>query len=189
MVLPAIPFQTRVVPQRVLVDRDGRLLQAAEPEDDMAAVEVAVDPAAAAQRRVRRAFWDRFIREARFDHPDQPPPRHGGDNWVRIDLPPPGWITAYRSGDRAGVFVRLAGEGAAEAYDNLLAERAALEAEIGQALRFGPTVGKPGVFEVEATHVVNPAEGAVEDAQRAWLLDTANRFVTALRPRLAARTA
>jgi hypothetical protein len=40
------------------------------------------DPGAAgsASRDQNKAFWNRLINEVRFDHPDQMPPRHGGNN-------------------------------------------------------------------------------------------------------------
>ena len=61
-------------------------------------MESVVDPNLTSRRAENCAFWQRFIDGAHFDHPDQPAPRHGGDNWVSTFLPGPiGWLTAFRS--------------------------------------------------------------------------------------------
>jgi hypothetical protein len=90
LVVPLVPFRTEVVRQRVIVDQRGAPLQLEEPVDDSAdgaTPRRTADPAAADRRIQDRAFWQRFIDGVRFDHPDQTAPRHGGHNWVKIDMP------------------------------------------------------------------------------------------------------
>ena len=48
------------------------------------------------KRERNRAFWNCFIQEIQFDHPDQAPPTHRGDNWCRIKLfRPIRWLSAW----------------------------------------------------------------------------------------------
>src|SRR5207244_1450795 len=99
--------------------------------------EVAVNSENAQQRARNREFWDRFIDQARFDHPDQSPPRHGGNNWAKVALPPPAtWMAAFRSKERTGLFLTLSGEDGQVAFDCLEADSASLEKEIDPQLRF-----------------------------------------------------
>ncbi|MES0022088.1 MULTISPECIES: hypothetical protein [unclassified Mesorhizobium] len=102
VVLPIVPLRTKVLQQRVLVDGGGVPLQletqeigASEASETMESV---VDPESGSRRSVNRAFWQRFKDHVQFDHSDQLPARHSGDNWVRIPLSKPlGWITGFRS--------------------------------------------------------------------------------------------
>jgi hypothetical protein len=148
------------------------------------------DSTSNATRLANRAFWDAFISSVRFDHPDQPPPRHGGNNYVRIELTGPvTGLVAYRTADRtAGFMLKFVGEEGREVLQRLLDDQAALEAEIGEALIF-----EVGVLPGEINRVVGaitlawepPAEAVENDHMQAeWLRATANKFVNALRPRL-----
>jgi hypothetical protein len=71
-ILPSIPFREEVVARQVIVDQSGRALQVSEPQEINEEVEAIVNPAAAERRSVNRQFWDTFIDQARFTHPDQP---------------------------------------------------------------------------------------------------------------------
>jgi hypothetical protein len=100
VVLPFVPYRTTVVEQRVLVGAEGRPLtleESTEEDDDAAAI---ADPGSKAKLAANRAFWDRLIGSIRFAHPDQPAPRHGGNNWVKVALPEPCALTLYRTGGR-----------------------------------------------------------------------------------------
>lgn len=181
VVVPHVPFRTEVVRQRVLVDQSGAPV-ATEDEDAQEMEEAVADPGRAAARARNRAFWDRFIAAARFDHPEQAPPRHAGDNWVRMRLPSPAKsLNAYRYRTRIGVFVawepgdparRLEGE-----MDSIRRETG-LE-DLQYRLRADASLGHTISVETDAA-----ALGG-EDAQIAWAADAANRIVNALRPRLA----
>jgi hypothetical protein len=184
VVLPSIPFRDEVVTRQVIVDQDGHALKLSEPQETQEEVERTVNPAAAERRSVNRQFWESLIQQAKFTHPDQPPPRHGGDNCVHMKLPPPGRMTAYRSSDgTAGVWVTLEGPGAAAAYEGLLAERGVINEEIAQTLEFGPG-DKPGTFQIIARRRYDADSADADNDLRRWLIDTADRFVTAFRPRL-----
>jgi hypothetical protein len=164
---------------------------ATSPSEGTPAAHAERDSASNATRLANRAFWDAFISSVRFDHPDQPLPRHGGNNYVRIELPGPvTGLVAYRTADgTAGFMLKFVGEESRELLLRLLDDQAALEAEIGEALTF-----EVGVLPVESNRVVGeitlawkpPAATAGNDhLQAEWLRATANKLVNALRPRLA----
>jgi hypothetical protein len=171
-------MRTEVIRHRIIVDAGGSPVLVEDASDSAAEGSYAPD------REANRAFWQRFIDTVRFDHPDQPPPRHGGNNWVRIPLPPPArWLTAFRYGDELGFF--LAWEKDSTLYNDLAREADALRQETGLPdLRFHQ-MNRP---DLEDAIGINRAVASLDgpDGQIAWLADTANRLVAALRPRLAA---
>lgn len=192
VVVPAVPFRTEVIQQRVLVSAasgvplqiETALTPSANTEHAMESV---VDPDQVDRRAKNRAFWQRFMDEVQFDHPDQPPPRHGGDNWVKTALPDPvGWLTAFRStGSRAevGVFMTFRDkDGEREIFETLAADLEPLRSESGLDLvtrmrSSSPFWAEIGAFRARSTFVD-------DDAQLEWLCATANRLVSAMRPRL-----
>lgn len=193
LVVPSVPLRTEVITQRVLMTASGQPLVVEEPTQTSGSIsgrgselERTADPAAASLRADNRAFWQRFIDSVRFDHPDQLPPRHGGNNWVQLDVPgAPSGITVYRSGDpvrELGIFLRLRGEDGRRVYDDLAGSLAELSAESGLAITASIEKAEPfaGTFGAYRTTDV-PGD---EDAQLRWLIDTANRFTNAVRLRL-----
>ncbi len=141
------------------------------------------------QRVANRAFWQRFIDDVGFDDPQQPKPRHGGNNWVRTDMPIPGtWLTIYRfegTGSlEIGLFLRLSGEKLRPIYQRLLGEEAQLRQELGD-LDLKLVTHKDGDAVVSVTHNVDVASPDSQDEQLVWLRRAANAMVGALRPRLA----
>lgn len=133
-----------------------------------------------------RQFWDRFIVTTRFSHPDQPPPSHGGNNWVRLALPG-GTLALYRErgpqgpSSRCGVFLRLGGETGRTIFDALCAELSDLNGEVGL-----PLSALWNESEEVGRISPDPLVTTDEDEQLAWLAQTSDRLVTALRPRLSA---
>jgi hypothetical protein len=188
LVIPWIPMRTQVIEHRVVVDPHGVPLALVVEDKADASVETLVNSDQAANRDRDRVFWQRFIDTVRFDHPDQPPPRHGGRNWIKIDLPSPArWLTAYRSsGDRAGLFLSLADEAGAAAFAELSAEANQLREEIGLDLLFEEKQALPFRGDVLALRTTAGQEGSSDDELLAWFVSAANRMVNALRPRLAA---
>jgi hypothetical protein len=187
VVVPNIPLRTEVIQQRVIVGGDGLPLRLEAVSSDPAEEAVAAaDPAAAQQRNINRQFWDRFIERARFDHPDQPPPRHGGNNWVRLELPSPAkWMAGYRTKDKAGVFITLNDDAGREAFETLEADRTNLETEIGLPVDFKREGDAPFKAQIGVSRALLPATGGDEELLE-WLTRTTNKAVSAFRPRLAA---
>lgn len=184
VVVPHLPFKTELIRQRIIVDATGTPLQVGDEADEE--VEAAIDVDRSATRAANRAFWDRFIGAVKFDHTDQPPAKHGGNNWVKIPMPTPGrWLTAYRYGPNPDLGFFLVWEKEQPVYDYLTQEADALREETGLPdLRFH-RLGRP---EAKDSIGLNRAASCIggEAEQIAWLAETANRLVNALRPRLAA---
>lgn len=164
--------------QRLIVDAEDRPLvieEVVDGEDTL--VPLPLSP----QRAGNRAFWSRFIASVRFDHPDQTPPVHGGNNWVKIAMPFPGrWITAYRETTDVGLY--LVNE-RSDALESLPLEISDLRTETGLPDLTFWTTSKHGPGTAGITRP--RSSFADEQAQLLWLTDTANRLVNAFRPRLA----
>lgn len=133
-----------------------------------------------------RAFWQRFIDEARFEHADQPAPRHGGNNSARLAMPGVApWITAYRlAGGEIGLFLRLTGEQGRLVFSQLEAESVAMRAESGLNIRFDLKREEPFLALVQV--YVMRADLGGDEEELAWIKAAADRFVSAVRPRLKA---
>lgn len=197
LLMPFVPLQTEIVKREVLVGGDGYPVERLSPPTRVSAA--IADPiesvTAGASRLQNRAFWDRFIAAMDFDHPDQAPPRHGGNNWVKMDMPGPvSHLVAYKEGASATGFALkfLGGEGR-EALQTLLEDQSVFEQEIGNSARFevsgknGDSDQVVGVLLIENNSIHESDRSEV--AELAWLCRIANNLVNALRPRLAGHTA
>jgi len=142
--VPNVPVQAEVVRREVYVGAGtASSPQATTPSsaDITAIAKESVESVSAGEstsKAYNREFWSRFISDIRFDHPDQSPPRHGGNNWVRMDLPGPvGGLVAYRTVDNvAGFTMKFKGPEGRNVLQMLLEDQVALESEIEQAVRF-----------------------------------------------------
>jgi hypothetical protein len=181
LVVPSLPLRTEILEHRIVTGADGAPW-ALKPTTEEAGTSNPGDPARL-QREENRRFWQSFIDEVRFDHPDQPRPRHGGNNWTRLALPEPAdWLTVYRSQGEAGLFFTLSGEEGVEVFAGLAAEGAVLKQETQLSLEFEREREVP--FEGRVS--VGRRWSGKEDELRAWLAQAANAMINAFRPRLAA---
>ncbi|SFP84237.1 hypothetical protein [Sphingomonas rubra] len=134
-----------------------------------------------------RSFVERFATDTRFDDPGQPPPKNGGNGWIRVPLPDGLYINVWRSMNtgRMGTQVRFAGPEQRAAFEALLAEREIIDAEF-TAQDLEPPSWEDG--EVAQINLSMPAPqpwtDEVEAEQRRWLGARANQLVNSLRPRL-----
>jgi len=156
-------------------------------DDDPAPVSRA-SPEVAASLASWRAFVARFNEEAGFDDPAQMPARHGGLNWMRLPMPGPVGLTLYRSGQSAktGAFLRYRGPEDRELFDELLAQREAIDAEFVAAGLPYPEWTTAGDERTITLTTPSPApwDEAREDEQRRWLARAANQFVNIVGPRI-----
>jgi len=128
-----------------------------------------------------------FVAETRFDDPGQPPPRRGGPGWMRVPLPGGLYLNAYRSqaAQRIGVQVRFPGADGRSWFDQLVAEQAAIDAELAAQGLEAPSWRDGEVPELILTQASPlPWDEAREAEQRRWLGHAANQLVNSLRPRL-----
>lgn len=183
LLVPHIPFRSEVVRHRMVTDPFGEPLTLTEEDEEATTLPVERPGPRTEQQQVRaanRAFWQEFIDTVRFDHPDQPPARHGGNNWVRIPLPSPArYLNAYRL--NGGVGLSLVAEPGSDVFERLAWDIEDLRRETdiaGLRSSRGSDGAAKGLF-IE-TH----APGPTEADQLAWFRTHANRLVTALRDRL-----
>ncbi|EEA03457.1 conserved hypothetical protein [Burkholderia sp. H160] len=193
LLVPNVPVQTEIVKREVLVRADGESLEKtgqAVPRDQPVLRTLEHAATSNDARLQNRAFWDKFISLVKFDHPDQTTPRHGGNNWVRIELPGPiKGLVAYRTAaGEAGFMVKFLGADGRDVLRSLLDDQPALEQELGQSVRFD--IGEPGeesadvVGQMLVDYVPSSDSNSQDSSQLSWLVATANSIVTALRPRL-----
>ena len=183
IVIPFVPYRTEIVQHRVIVDAIGIPLALAINSDVVDTAAPIVDADRKTQIVQNRAFWQAFIDTARFDHADQPAPRHGGNNWTKLPFPAPvEWITAYRNKIEIGIFFRLVDEAGRDLFQLLLDQAAELRAETVAQLSFDEKSGDPFNATIGAVRALDHVD---ENAQLAWLTSTANSFVSAFRVRLA----
>jgi hypothetical protein len=185
VVVPSLALRTEVVTHTVLVNERGSPLPIVDVGEAAADVEAREQPQQIGKRKAIRAFWDDVVARVRFDHPDQPAPRHGGINWIRLDMPPPDRLTAYRTKDTAGVFLRITGEGASRRFESLLAEKPILEEETGLSLTMTQDEDDPSKYTVAAQSPFDTNDERTFEGQKQWLFRAMNAFVNAFRPRLA----
>lgn len=191
VVLPRAAARTEVLTHRVLISGEGRPVMI-EPEavanagaDETNERPTVIAPERAAKMAANRAFWQRFIDEVRFEHAEQPAPRHGGDNSVRMTMPADApWITGYRTDAEVGLFLRLKGETGRLVFSQIEAEGPALRSECGLDVVFQMKAEEP--FESFITVVRKRSDLGDDAAQLVWLNIAADRFVSAMRPRLKA---
>ena len=147
----------------------------------------APNPATSELAQQWRAFAER-LKAMAFDDPGQPPPRNGGMGWMRVPLPGPAHLTLWRSVPQrvVGTFLKFSGAEGLAAYELLLAEREAIDAEFIDAGLAAPEWKQSSADSMISLEQLAPApwDAEAETTQAAWLTKAANRFVNSLRPRL-----
>jgi hypothetical protein len=182
VVLPVVPCRTEVIEHRVFIGPGGHPLSV-EPAADEGDELPEPDPDKERKRAIDRAFWDRLIASIKFSHPDQPAPRHGGRNWVRVLVPGlPLRMTLYRMADKIGAFVTFTGNSREDDLERFESDRVALEGEVGEQLKFSKPPDAQE-FQMSAPKAMDTGDPATEDAQLGWLCRVGDRFVTAIRTR------
>jgi hypothetical protein len=201
VILPFVPIKTEVIEQRVVVaTENGRQLQVQEVRiDDPNAGrgsgreraaedqpgEKTVGPERAASNERMRQFWTRFIETARFDHPEQTKPSHGGPNWVKVALTDGYRLSAYRQSNQEtmGVYMPLSLDKDPGLIAVFEADLDGMRQESSLDLQIVPRDGDPSGRDLS---VYTSYKGLSDDEQLAWLIKTTNSMVTLLRPKLSA---
>lgn len=180
LLVPSMPFRTEVVRQRILTNIDGEPIEVVEEEAADGSPTALGEPKDA-KRAENRAFWQRFIDTVEFDHPDQPRPQHGANNWVRIPLPAPArWLTAYRNKGDVGLF--LSGRAHSQMFDMLAQDIDAIRAEVGLPdLR---TTERSGGPNTTLAIMLDASKFDDDEALLNWFRVYSNKMVTSLRSRL-----
>lgn len=189
---PRVVARTQIVERTVIVVRGDTQAGTIESDDAVepdtgaggsapSANELGESPKQAAYRR----WWQPVI-DAPLDDPDQEPPKLFWPNNVRLALPwKQTWIGAYWYGGETGqVGVGVGGRGLAgqEMLRQLEPQIPEILAELPPGTQYRPSSIPDGGMTIALVRDV--AELGDEDARRAWLAETINSFVNALRPRV-----
>ena len=183
--------QPRIIAQTIVIERHVIRSEVAGLVIDAVATEPAVAQRASSSLTDASLAWssfvDRFVAEAAFDDPGQPPPRRGGIGWIRVPLPGALYVNLYRgsTSKQVGAQIRFAGSEALPAYQALVAEREAIDREF-EAGGFTPPSWQDGEAPLISLTTSSPLpwDQTAEEVQRAWMARAANQFVNSVRPRL-----
>ena len=192
LLTPSVPQEIETVTRTVLISTEGMPVSIEEDESEINPLPNQASPT---QRRMKEEkkelntlFWRRAIEEIKFSHPDQDSLRRGGSNWCKALLPAPlKWITAWRSKDQIGVFLRIDGEDIPK-YKVFFDERLDLmREEISSDISVNiPADGSDG-WSTALFLSVNYSEIDVYDPntidlQIEWLAEHLDKFVNYIRP-------
>ncbi len=168
LIVPTVPVRTEVIQHRVLLTTSDDVVQLVEEQPVQQAESGTADPA----RARNRAFFDTIIATVHFDHPDQPKPRHGSNNWIKLPLPLNN-ATLYRSGtETVGFILKIDLQKHPAAADLFAQQHEAISAALGI-----PVTIDGGTISAQDT-----VSG--DEAQRQWLTKIANSIATVFRPLL-----
>jgi hypothetical protein len=189
IVQPRILAQTTVIERHVLRNEAGvSITSLAEDAAAPATGEGRGRKLAPELQQKWRAFAERFIAQAKFDDPSQPPPRHGGLGWMKLALPRGHWITLWRStaSGEAGASAVFNGPEGQLAWDELRADREMIDAEFLDAGLEAPQwerTDKGATIAFKWSEPL-PWDAGAEDRQLDALQRASNQLVNSLRPRL-----
>jgi len=187
---PSVPSETETITRTVLVSAEGMpaiIEEDFESDTSSASGSSVSKPMQKEIKEANSAFWSRAMASISFDHPDQEPLRRGGNNWCKALLPDPlKWITAWRTKDRLGVFLRISNDDL-NFYQSFFEERLeAMKAEVSPDIRIETPEEKNGwaeaLFVSVALNDIDTLDPKTEETQIKWLSDHLNRFVNFLRP-------
>jgi hypothetical protein len=187
---PSIPSETETVKRTVLLSTEG---MPAIIEEDLEVQTEGVSSSGVSRpmhqevKQTNTLFWQKAISQITFEHPDQEPLRRGGNNWCKVSMPDPlKWITAWRTKDKIGIFLRIAGEDI-DFYQQFFSERIdTLKAEISPDIRIEVPEGKDGWAEAFFLSLrlddIDTLNLATETRQLEWYTEYLNKYVNYLRP-------
>jgi len=194
LLTPSVPQEIETVTRTVLISTEGMPVSIEEDESEINPLPNQKSPVQRQMKEEKKElntlFWRRAIEEIKFSHPDQDSLRRGGSNWCKALLPAPlKWITAWRSKDQIGVFLRIDGEDIPK-YKVFFDERLDLmKEEISSDISVNiPADGSDG-WSTALFLSVNYSEIDVYDPntidlQIEWLAEHLDKFVNYIRPLL-----
>ena len=192
LLTPSVPQEIETVTRTVLISTEGMPVSIEEDESEINPLPNQASPT---QRRMKEEkkelntlFWQKAIEEIKFSHPDQDPLRRGGSNWCKALLPAPlKWITAWRSKDQIGVFLRIDGEDIPK-YKVFFEERLDLmREEISSDISVNIPAEGSDDWSTALFLSVNYSEIDVYDPntmdhQIEWLAEHLDKFINYIRP-------
>jgi hypothetical protein len=191
LIQPRVIVKTKIIERTVVLVRDPKssallhdesqdsFLTQHPGEPGSKGYELGESPKQAEYRR-----WWKPVLEMSFYDPEQEPPQLFYPNNVRIALPWPNmWVLLYcMANGRTGVCTASRKNVGQPAMDELILQREAILAELpdGSQLLGSGSERDGSFFRTER----KTSDFESEDKNREWLIQTANQYVNALRPRL-----
>lgn len=186
---PAIPYETKTIKRKVLISAEGSPVPIEQDESDVPSYDnnkkTKGRSSNEGQKIENRLFWDKAIKQIKFDHPDQQALEKGSNNnGCATQLPDPlGRLTAFRSNEnRIGVFLRISDEKAHqyEIYFRSLLE--AMQEEISPDIKMELQDKKSSLDILVEKNDVDIYSPETTECQIKWLGTHLNKFVNFLRP-------
>lgn len=187
---PSVPSETETLKRTVLLSVEGMpalIEEDLEAETESTSRSGVSRPMKKEVKEANSLFWKRTISQISFEHPDQEPLRRGGNNWSKAAMPNPlRWITAWRSKDKIGIFLRVAG-GNSEFYNKFFNDRMeTLKSEISPEIRISMPEDKNGWEDAFFLSVnlggLDTLDPSTEQMQISWYSEHLNKYVNFLRP-------
>ena len=189
MLIPRVPVKTETMTRTVLLSPDGQPATIEDEEETALA-----EPTKSGVRRklneekkaMNAAFWAEAIKAISFDHPDQESLKKRGNNFCHLPMPEPlGRITAWRTKDRIGAFIRLTDDDA-DQHIKFFEERIdAMKSEISPDIDIGYPDNKrdwSNAYFIGTVLEIDTQDPKTAPEQIKWLNTTLNKFVNYLRP-------
>ena len=189
---PSVPQEIETVTRTVLISTEGMPVSI---EDDEVTVANLVNQSTSSQQPMKEEtkelntlFWQKAIKEISFSHPDQEPLRRGGSNWCKALLPAPlKWITAWRSKNQIGVFLRIDGDNIRKYQDFFTEQLELMQVEISPDIYLGTP--EEGTTDWATAFFVSVRKDDVDiydpttiEQQIEWYALHLDRFVNYVRP-------
>ncbi len=187
ILLPKVPSKTEIVTKTVIITGEGTPMTIEEEisEESDSGITRKRDEV---KKENNREFWTKIIKEIKIEHPDQEPPRHGGNNWIKLPMPSPlKWITAYRARDDSyGVFIRFAmDEDSDKIYQFLENNIKYFKDEIDASLSLEYVKNKKKNWDNGIWLSINTRNTDIDlstyELQKNWIQKNVNGFTNALR--------
>ena len=189
---PSVPQEIETVTRTVLISTEGMPVSIEEDESEINQIPNQASPA---QRRMKEEkkelntlFWQKAIEEIKFSHPDQDPLRRGGSNWCKALLPAPlKWITAFRSNDQIGIFLRIDREDIRkyqvffEGQLDLMREEISPDISVSIPAE-GSESWSTALFISVNSSKIDLYDSNTIDLQIEWLAEHLDKFVNYIRP-------
>lgn len=189
---PSVPQEIETVTRTVLISTEGMPVSI---EDDEVTGANLVNQSTSSQQPMKEEtkelntlFWQKAIKEISFSHPDQEPLRRGGSNWCKALLPAPlKWITAWRSKNQIGVFLRIDGDNIRKYQDFFTEQLELMQVEISPDIRLetpeeGTTDWSMAFFVAVHKDDVDIYDPTTIEQQIEWYALHLDRFVNYVRP-------
>lgn len=184
LITPRVPFRTETITKTIYFSPEGEHASIEDDSEEIAGANSVGKKYDSELVKTNRKFWEEFITNCKFEHPDQSAPRHGGRNWIRIDFPSPiKWVSAYRylAGSYIGISARATGEEAKNIFEYLNERKTYLLGELGDDI-FLTFDDDSKEMKLGGKMDIQVEDPSTFKKQNDWFQEKLNKFSNTLRP-------